>query len=228
MKTDLGFPLLNLMYFQPATSGKMSIERERYDKGKEFIVVSLRTHVLTGQRPAKCFAERPGFIHRLKEKDRGVWMSDLPCEIYQHAEFVPKLYGNVLIGGLGLGLILKMMSYMLLADSVTVVEKSEDVINLVWSQLNLPFKAKIIHKDLFKYLKTCKTRFDTAYYDIWDYDIWAGDNESAYHEYVKPLRYLSTGIVPQKRLHCWQEDVMKGQVKNHEKDKKLFQALKGK
>ena len=103
------YPLLNLINLSNQTVGNMSIVQNSYMPGKEFTVVSLRTSFMTGQQLTKTISKTSGNIHTLVEKGMGTWMSDLPCEIYQHAKFVPNLIGRVLVGGLGLGLILKMM-----------------------------------------------------------------------------------------------------------------------
>ena len=205
----MNYPLLNLISLPAQTVGKMSVVREPYIPGREFTVISMRTSFVTGQKLAKTIASRSGTIHKLHEKGQGIWMSDLPCEIYQHAEFVPNLRGHVLIGGLGLGLILKMLERNPAIESVTVIEKNKDVISLVWKGLKLKYPAKIINADLFAFLKRAKRgkkQFDSAYYDIW-----TADSGWVYYEYIEPLRKLSKGIIEQENIYCWQEDVISSQ-----------------
>jgi len=209
----VNYPLTNLISLPAGKSGKMKIVQEGYEAGKEFTVVSLRTSIMTGQQQAKYVADRLGTIHKLKEEGN-TWMSDLPCEIYQHMKFVPLLKGDILVGGLGLGLILKMLEFNSEVKSVTIVEKSQDVINLVWPNLSLRYPATVVNDDLFEFLKKCKTenrkmlkrKFDSAYYDIW-----ACDSGLVWYEYIEPLRELSKGIISQKNIHCWQEDVISSQ-----------------
>ena len=205
VKTDV--QLFNLVKLPERTSGKMSIRHEPYGAGRDFTVVSMRTSVLTGERPGKIIVLAPGHIHQLMEKGKGMWMSDLPCEIWQHAKFVPELFGNVLIGGLGIGLILKLLESNPRIKSVTVVEKSEDVISLVWDNLNLLYKANIVNADLFKFLRVCPLKFNSAYYDIWTHD-----GAMDWENYVLPLRYLSRKMLHQDKIYCWQESVMLGQI----------------
>ncbi|NQT22346.1 MAG: hypothetical protein HQ579_02790 [Candidatus Omnitrophica bacterium] len=203
------YPLLNLINLPAQTVGNMSIVQDPYPPGREFTVVSVRTAFMTGQKRAKTVSKTPGVIHKLMEKEMGTWMSDLPCEIYQHAEFVPNLIGRVLVGGLGLGLILKMMEMNPMVTSAVVVEKNKDVIELIQPHLSVRYPIEVVNQDLFQYLRDCKKNgqlFNSAYYDIWTSD--SGGN---WYEYIEPLRKLSKGIIPQKGVHCWQEDVISAQ-----------------
>ncbi len=92
-------------------------------------------------------------------------MSDTPMEIRTNMDFLYQAHGNILIGGLGLGIILKILEKIDNIKSVTVIEKNQEVIDLVLDQLNLPDNFKIIQSDIFEYEPTEK--FDSIYFDIW-------------------------------------------------------------
>jgi len=189
-------------------SGKFTIEHKTIEPGTEMDVVSMRTALFTRQRPVKVIFEVPARFHFLKESGR-TWMSDVPVEQYSHQPVVDTLEGNVLIGGLGLGYIVKKLAMKDSVTSITVVEKSTNVITLVWKHLDVEPKAKIVHMDLFKFLKKNTDKFDYAFYDIW-----SGDGEAVLKEYVLPLRELTEPFVKsEKRILCWQEDVMRGQTR---------------
>jgi hypothetical protein len=189
-------------------SGKFTVEHEVFPAGKEMNVVSMRSALFTGQRPMSVVLSAPKRFHFLKESGN-TWMSDVPEEQYSHQPVVDKLEGSVLIGGLGLGYIVKKLAMKDRVTSITVVEKSTHVITLVWKYLGVEPKGKVVQMDLFEFLKKNKEKFDYAFYDIW-----AGDGETVLKEYVLPLRELTEPFVKsEKRIICWQEDVMRGQTR---------------
>ena len=131
-------------------------------------------------------------------------MSNTPMEKRTNSNFVLKANGDVLIAGLGLGLIILPIQNKPEVTSITVIEKSKEVIEIVGSQLPLNNKVKIINDDIFKYAPECK--YDTIYLDIWPYV-----NEDVYEEEMKPLKqkyrkYLvSKNKNPNRFLKCWAE-----------------------
>ena len=94
-------------------------------------------------------------------------MSDTPMEKRTNREFVANAHGNVLIGGLGIGLILLAIQDKEDVKQITVVEKNKEVIELVGSQLQLNSKVHIVNDDVFEYKPLFK--YNTIYMDIWNY-----------------------------------------------------------
>ena len=112
---------------------------------------------------------KAGDYVKLTSRD-ALWMSDTPMERYTNQDVVIQARGDVLIGGLGLGMI---PSALLLPDSkyhrtdirsVTVIEKNPDVIALVAPHLTYP-NLRIIEADVYTWKPSQK--FDTIYMDIW-------------------------------------------------------------
>lgn len=95
-----------------------------------------------------------------------VVMSNTPAEIDDHIRFISKASGNVLIAGLGLGMVVKALLDKPEVHHITVVEKSEDVIKLV-SPYYQDSRVTIVHQDIFDYKPT--DTFDYAWFDIWTY-----------------------------------------------------------
>ncbi|MBD5357424.1 MAG: hypothetical protein HDR88_10540 [Bacteroides sp.] len=95
-----------------------------------------------------------------------VIMSNTPSEIDDHWKFIQKASGKVLVGGLGLGMVLKCLLDKTSVTKVTVVEKSSDVINLVASSYTNDPRVEIVNADIFEYKPT--ERYDCAWFDIWD------------------------------------------------------------
>lgn len=143
--------------------------------------------------------------HRLVEDDRGTWMTDLPCEQAQHEAALTGAEGSVLVGGLGIGLAVALLQEQSAVEHITVVEKSMDICALIGPTLG--DNVRLVTEDLFTYLHRTLDTFDFGFYDIWQ-----SDGESTFFDLVLPLRELSVDVVDE--LHCWNEDVMRGQLMN--------------
>ena len=139
-------------------------------------------------------------------------MSNTPMEKRTNRDFVANAHGNVLIGGLGIGLILLAIQDKEDVKQITVVEKNKEVIELVENQLPLNSKVHIVNDDVFEYKPLFK--YNTIYMDIWNYI-----NEDVYNEQMKPLisryrRYLVPKSEDENRyIDCW----CKRQAKNGER-----------
>lgn len=103
----------------------------------------------------------------------GVIMTDAAFEKRTNVDVVLAARGDVLIAGLGIGLILVPILAKKEVKRVVVVEKNADVIFLVEPHLRHK-KLQVIHADIFEFSPTADWKFDTIYFDIWP-DI-CGDN----------------------------------------------------
>jgi len=111
--------------------------------------------------------------------NNAIIMSDTKPEIKDHIDFINKAKGNVLIHGLGLGMVARACLIKLEVLSVTIVEIEEDVIKLVSPWLhenaqNSGVRLEIINGDAYTYKIPQKIRWDVVWHDIWP-DI-CGDN----------------------------------------------------
>lgn len=104
--------------------------------------------------------------------DGDLQMSDTPMERRTNADFLRRAHGDVLIGGLGIG----MLPITLLRTdrpervevrSITVVEKSSDVIALVSPHLSDDPRLTIVHADVLTWKPPIGKTYDTLYFDIW-------------------------------------------------------------
>lgn len=188
-------------------SGGYAVEHFRHKAGKPLDTSNMRTSIIGGQVNAPVTYDRDTTWHRLKYKG-GVWMTDLPIEQQQHRNALSRMRGDVLVGGLGLGLAANWLAASPEVESVTVVEISKEVVHLVGPHLRDPRgKIRVVRQDLFKYLKGHRISFDWAFYDIWQ-----SDGEGTFFETVCPLRKASIPFVEDSRVVCWNEDVMRGQL----------------
>jgi len=108
----------------------------------------------------------PGKYKRLR-RNGTVIMSNTPAEISDFIQFYYKAKGNVLINGLGLGVCLKAILKKESIESVTVIEKSEEVIKLIAPHIK-DERVTIIHADAFDYKPPKDIRYNAVWHDIWD------------------------------------------------------------
>jgi spermidine synthase len=97
-------------------------------------------------------------------------MSDTPMEKRSNREVVFQARGDVLIAGLGIGMVLLPILAKPEVKSVTVVEKSQEIIQLVAPALYQQpgaEKLTIVYKDVFDWRPEEGTKYDTLYFDIW-------------------------------------------------------------
>lgn len=96
--------------------------------------------------------------------DGELMMTDTQMEKDSNLPFLQAAKGDVLVAGLGLGMILLPVLEKKEVKTVTVLEKYQDVIDLVLP--NLPSqKLTVIQADVMNYKTT--QMFDTIYFDIW-------------------------------------------------------------
>ncbi|MFH0848699.1 MAG: rRNA adenine N-6-methyltransferase family protein [archaeon] len=95
-------------------------------------------------------------------------MSDTPSEIRDHSMFISKAYGQVLITGLGLGMVTLAAAKKDSVSHVVVLEKEPHVIALVSQHLPFQEKITVIQADAFTWKKPKDwAKFDCCWHDIW-------------------------------------------------------------
>lgn len=110
----------------------------------------------------------PGTYKRLTCKGRGVVMSNTQMEVSTNYEAFRNSKGRVLINGLGLGMLLEAILSKPEVTYVRVIEKEQDVINLVAPHFASDPRVEIIHADAYEYIPAKGERFDYCWHDIWD------------------------------------------------------------
>jgi len=93
-------------------------------------------------------------------------MSDTTMEKMSNREVVRQSRGHVFIAGLGIGMILVPILAKTEVTKVTVVEKYQDVIDLVAPNFEDP-RLDLVQADIFEYAPPAKTKYETIYFDIW-------------------------------------------------------------
>jgi len=109
---------------------------------------------------------------RLVKKGEGVMMSDTPMERNTNETFIQKANGDVIIFGLGLGLVILPLLNKKEVTSILVVELYQDLIDVVepiLKKYDLENKLTIVQGDCFEFHNTIpkERKFDCVYGDIW-------------------------------------------------------------
>jgi hypothetical protein len=95
-------------------------------------------------------------------------MSDTSMEKNSNYDLLRMASGNVLIAGLGIGMVLVPLLKSDKVTSVTVVEKYQDVVDLVSPHLaQYGDKLKVVCADIFEWKPEKGVKYETLYFDIW-------------------------------------------------------------
>lgn len=189
-------------------SGNYRIEHLVIPAGEKVLLNNTRNALLGDQR-----AEAFNLVYDIDTTwheligPTGTLMTDLPVEQRQMEACIKGMRGNILVGGLGLGLASKLLAQKKSVTHITVVEVSKDVIRLVEGSAHDP-KVEIVCQDLFTFLENLpqKENFTAAFFDIWQ-----SDSELTFFNVVCPLINMSRGKIRQRPV-CWNEQVMRGQL----------------
>ena len=115
-------------------------------------------------------AVRPLVVTNLQEFRNGkweCWMVDDPPHWRAMEIYGEQSHGNVLVAGLGLGLVLHALSKNDEVKSITCVEISQAVIDLMASNVEHLPKVSIVKADFFDYVKHDNTKWDGMIVDLW-------------------------------------------------------------
>ena len=92
-------------------------------------------------------------------------MSDSEGEYHEHQHFLPHAHGHILSAGLGLGMIHTPLMQNENFKSITIVENSQEVIDLVWDHCPKDERFNLVFDDIYNYSPTQK--FDIGWFDSW-------------------------------------------------------------
>lgn len=165
------------------------------------------------QRPARPI--QAGEYTRLM-RGGAVVMSDTPAEVGDAKWFVAEATGDILVGGLGLGIVARQLLDKPKVGHVTVVEISPDVISLVHPYLKPKYGGylDVIQADIFDWKPPNGYKWDYAWYDIWD--TICGDNFYEMGRLKRKFRRYAT------KQRCWCERETR---RGHRKDRRWERAI---
>lgn len=110
----------------------------------------------------------PAGKYKSLKRGRTTVMSNTPDEIRDFSRFVHRAKGSILVNGLGIGVLLKALMNKPEVTEITVIEQSQDVINLVAKTYTNDQRVTIIHADAFEWNPPKGKRYDAVWHDIWD------------------------------------------------------------
>lgn len=135
-------------------------------------------------------------------------MSDTDMEKRTNVQFCRRANGHVLIAGLGLGLIIQNIRDKYESGkvkSITVVEKSKDLISLVspyFKDMNIKYHCA----DVFDFVPEKGQKWDTIYFDIWP------EREQENLEGIKILHNRYKFRLNRDNPNCWMDSWYKSQL----------------
>lgn len=112
----------------------------------------------------------PGTYKKLTRNGQ-IIMSNTQAEISDHLSFIYRAKrngGHILINGLGLGVALVEILKSPTVRRIVIIEKSEDVINLVAPTFQNDPRVTIVHGDAFTWKPSMGERYDIVWHDIFD------------------------------------------------------------
>lgn len=188
---------------------------------EEFVKMEKLRGMLNAWRGAhmETYDLEPATYVKLVGKGHGIMMSDTPMEIRTNREFMNEAHGDVIIAGLGLGIVLLSIQDNKDISSITVVELYAELIDLIAPRIPLNKKVKIVNADIFKWSPPKGAKYDTIYFDIWD-EI-GGDNYPATKELHKRFRkYLNKEGGLHWWMNSWRRDDFKRKYFENRADEK--------
>ncbi len=147
----------------------------------------------------------PGSYIRLLHDNECV-MSNTNMEKRTNLDFCIKAHGDIIIGGLGIGMIIMAIQDKPEVKSITVIEKNQEVIDIVASQLDFNDKVNVICADVFKWKPERGVKYDMVYMDIWNWineDIYIKEMQPLKRKYARFLRNKNEN--PNRFNKCWAE-----------------------
>jgi spermidine synthase len=143
----------------PKEQGIAKISRFEFNEKDDFLFN------LRASRDHPMFRMRSGKYLRLSVGNQ-LMMSDTAMERISNKKFIDYADGRVLIAGLGIGLIIHNILHKESITEIIIIEKHQDVIDLVAPYFTDP-RLKIICADIFEWKPQKGEKFDTIYFDIW-------------------------------------------------------------
>lgn len=146
-------------------------------------------------------------------------MSDTPAEQGDHRIFYHRATGEVLMAGLGIGMILEAVVNKPEVTKVTVVELSPEVISLVWPTYKARYgdKIELIQADILKWEPPKGKVYDAVWFDIWD---------SICTDNLKDMKFLTRRYGKKAKWKgCWARYICQREYNEAKRDEAMFRAF---
>jgi hypothetical protein len=182
---------------KPARAGRFAIEKTILARGS----VAERYDRATGTM-SRSRLDFDWPVVKLTE-DGNTWMSDNPFEVESVMPAIERARGVVLTAGLGIGFIPTMIGDRV--TSIDIVELNREVIDLVFHQV-ATHKMRVIHDDLFHYLRTTDKRYDFIAIDVWQ------DTLVPLLEGEEAAKLARRCLKPGGEIWCWLQEATRTSI----------------
>lgn len=167
----------------------------------------IETYIVKEPQKTKIFNKNryvPNGIYKKLIRKNTIVMSNTPDELRDMYYIIKNAKGDILISGLGMGLLPLILKDKSEVRNITIIEISNNLIEMISPYLNHP-KIKIIHGDIFEWKPQKSEKWDYIWHDIWDYI--SSDN-------VKYINKLHKKFKPHVRIaqRSWCEDICRTQL----------------
>ena len=184
---------------------------KHYPPYRAAVAADVQTETDGLERMPLCFFDGPFSFFAVTE-DGNEWMTLTPVDLDTCERAIEDACGKVITFGLGLGYYAYMVSGKPNVESITVIEKSDKVIELfkeyVLPHFEHPEKVRIINADAFEYAEHVMPGecYDYAFVDTWRD---ASDGEPMYRR-MKALEHLS----PTTEFSYWIEGFIVSRIRS--------------
>lgn len=153
-------------------------------------------------------------LRRVMAKGTTVVMEDTPLELKTHLNFMLRARGQVLVTGLGLGCVVRGLLANPNVKHVTCLEKSSDVMRLVFPHMPDTRKLFVYELDAFEWAERAKPLDGFKYDYVW-HDIWADRENGDPHLDSLHMRLFKEFRKIAKHQGMWRMDrTIKSQMKH--------------
>ena len=189
--------------------GAWELRREHYEPYRAIVAGDMMIDGYKEVAPLGFFPERFDFPAVLE--DGNEWMTLTPVDLDTCDEAIEAAHGKVVTFGLGLGYYAYMTARKPEVDSITVIEKSPEVIRLfekhILPYFENPEKLRIICADAFEY---AEHEMPSENYDFAFVDTWRDASDGApMYEKMCALEHLSS----QTRFKYWIENFLISRIR---------------
>ena len=153
------------------------------------------------------YASRYTTYVSLNHKTRGCVMSNTQMEMFTNQKFLNVANGDILIAGLGIGMLPAALAQKDDVKSITIIELDSEIIGLIEPLIRkyVPNndKIKIIHADAYTYAEQYgqNKQYDYVWLDIWD----TFPNSDMYDE-INELVEKFIPICPNNQIQFWGDE----------------------
>lgn len=156
------------------------------------------------------FDLEPGtYVKLIDTKHNTLLMSDTPMELRTNREFIEKAHGNVLVAGLGLGIVLLAIQDKPEVKRIVVVEKYQELVDFVLSQIPYNYKVLVYAgENIFHFTPEPVAKYDTIYFDIWN-ELSADNYPETKTLHSRFRKYLNRKENPDAWMGSWRRETFK-------------------